>query len=582
LSAVTGGIVVIDNATHWFAGNNFSLNFNATVPVKNVLTVEAGKTLTIPSGITLTNNGTIINYGVISINGTLNNNTTILNVNSGTVTGTVNGNAPTPFTPLGNSVNLGTVSAPSVGEGWVFANNVCTVLNGADVVVTGTSAGQRRIDVASNATASLTLNDVSITGLLRNQTPLLLNLGAKVNLTIEGDNTLTGGLSRAGVQVQQGTEISIGGSGSLTASCTNYGGAGIGSKFFDSCGKITITGGTINATGGEGGSYAGGAGIGGGGGGIVFGSNGRGNGGDITISGGVVTATGNNGAAGIGGGALCMSSGTLSMDDYAVVFVSSLTTFAYNNQNLETNIDGVVKGILFNNITGTFYGNLVLPVDLTIPEGYSLTVPVQAGFTIPENITLYINGSLHNDGTIREEDGTTVFDGTFTGNKIVFSNFGGESVTEPSGTTLYNLAPLFAIYKNAGSPIYTIEAGSTGEGTIVGDLLTITKNGEFTIGLVTEEAQYYAAHELVTSTLIVEPIIGIEPFSQPGNLTAYTNNGRLHVNGLVEGKIWSVYNVMGALIYRDIANDIKADVPLLTNGMFIIYSEGKSVKVMNY
>jgi hypothetical protein len=42
-----------------------------------------------------------------------------------------------------------------------------------------------------------------------------------------------------------------------------------------------------------------------------------------------------------------------------------------------------------------------------------------------------------------------------------------------------------------------------------------------------------------------------------------------------------VYNTMGALIYRDMAKDVKADIPLLTSGIFIILSEGMSIKIHN-
>jgi len=570
----TGGILVAGNSTFWYGDNNFSLTHDVTVPSTNTLTINEGKTLTIPAGVSLTNNGVIFNYSGITINGTLTNNGTIINISSGSINGTVSGNAPITGTPLDNSINLSTLSTPQVGNGWVFANNVCTILNGADVTVTGTNSNQRRIEIAAHATANITLNDVSITGLGNNQTPMLLNSNATLNLTIEGNNTFSAGRSRAALQAAESTTLTINGTGSLTTTGGTYGGAAIGGAFCEGAGTITINSGTITANAVESGSYCGGAGIGGGGAGIIFFSfqGVGGTGGDITINGGVVTANGYTGAAGIGGGGEATKGGTLAMNGNGVVFVSSLI----NSANSATNTDGIVNGILFNDNIGTYYGESVtLTNNVTIPNGYSLIVPEQAILTIPAGKT------LHNNGMMREENGTIIFDGTFTGNKILFSNIGGVTDTEMDSVMPINIASLFTIYKNAGAPIYTIETGSTGEGTIVGDDLTVIKTGEFIIGLVTAEAQYYAAGEKVTSTLIVEPYIGIENLSHHGYLKAYTNNGWLHVNGLIEGKIWSVYNISGALIYRDIARDVKANIPLLTNGLFIIHSEGMSIKVIN-
>jgi len=643
----TGGIIVLGNTTYWYSSNNFTLTQNVTVPNTNVLTINEGKTLTIPAGMQLINNGLIINYSQITVNGTLTNNGTILNVNSGTITGTVSGTPPTATTPLGNSFNLATITSPQVGDGWILANNTCTVLDGAEVTITGTT--NRRIEVATHATANITLNDVSITGLGNNQTPLLVNTNATLHLTIEGINKLGAGRSRAALQAAENTTLTIDGSGKLTATGGAYGGAAIGGAFCEGAGAITINGGTITATSADGGSYCSGAGIGGGGAGIIFFSfqGVGGTGGDVTINGGVVTATGPAGAAGIGGGVYAGYGGKLDMNGNGVVFASSLT----NNENSNTNINGVVNGILFNGNIGTYYGESVtLTDDVTIPNGYSLIVPVQAIFTIPTG------KKLHNNGMIKEVDGTIIFDGTFTGNKILFNgNIGGANSTETYSTKPIDISTLFTIYKNAGEPVYSIEAGSTGEGSIVGNELLVTKCGEFKIGLITLEAQYYAAGAKVISNLTVKKAsydmsgitfedltvmydgqphsiyingdlpqgvsvnyenngqtkvgvyevsaifevddinynipetmkailtissVGVESFSK-GTLTAYTNNGILQVTGLQEGKIWSVYNTMGALIYRGVARAVKEEIPLLTKGVFIVQSEGQSLKVIH-
>ena len=107
-------------------------------------------------------------------------------------------------------------------------------------------------------------------------------------IILEGNNTVKGGGTYAGIYVPEGNTLTIRGTGSLTVT-GGSGGAGIGGNSEGSCGSIVISGGTITATGGSGG-----AGIGlGYSSGCVFG--------DITISGGTVTATGSGDAPGIGG-----------------------------------------------------------------------------------------------------------------------------------------------------------------------------------------------------------------------------------------------------------------------------------------
>jgi len=132
-----------------------------------------------------------------------------------------------------------------------------------------------------------------------------------VNLTLEGDNILTSGYERAGIEMASTATLTIDGTDkdSLTAT-GGHNGAGIGGKKGDDNsggdgengadgGTVTINGGTVNANG-----TSDGTGIGGGLGGYSSsgtGGNG-GSGGEITISGGTVNATGGIYGTGIGGG----------------------------------------------------------------------------------------------------------------------------------------------------------------------------------------------------------------------------------------------------------------------------------------
>ena len=75
--------------------------------------------------------------------------------------------------------------------------------------------------------------------------------GAKLNLILEGENTLKGGNMCAAIEVPEGCTLTISGNGSLTA--TGGEGAGIGASSLrnGSLGTIVIDGGDIKAYGGE-------------------------------------------------------------------------------------------------------------------------------------------------------------------------------------------------------------------------------------------------------------------------------------------------------------------------------------------
>jgi hypothetical protein len=149
----------------------------------------------------------------------------------------------------------------------------------------------------------------------------------KTNLTVSGDNSLTGANLCAGIGESPGASLVIDGgeTDSLTATGENQPGicnisgdvtinggkitavggdfsAGVGGYYGGNGGNVTINGGTVTAIGGgnQGLSNCGSsAGIGGGG--HVYNYYG-GNGGNVTITGGTVTAIGSGASAGIGGG----------------------------------------------------------------------------------------------------------------------------------------------------------------------------------------------------------------------------------------------------------------------------------------
>ena len=187
-----------------------------------------------------------------------------------------------------------------------------SVLTGSFTDEAGNIA-RKRI-VIDGTTVNLTIRDVSIDRSAWYATTAAIELinGAKLNLTLEGDNVLKGSIGGAGIGVGEDCTLTITAQsmGTLTAVGGSYygGAAGIGAngtgayagkprEVIQKFGTIIIEGGTVNA---EGGTYfyrgvleSSGAGIGGSG----YGSEGT-----IIIRGGVVNAVGGPGAAGIGGG----------------------------------------------------------------------------------------------------------------------------------------------------------------------------------------------------------------------------------------------------------------------------------------
>lgn len=211
--------------------------------------------------------------------------------------------------------------------------------------------------------------------------------------------TVNGGIGVAEGNVFSLYAQSVGGNmGTLTATSSQFGEAGIGGKPGNSGGNITICGGSIEAT-----SRKNGAGIGGGS---------EGSGGSVTISGGNVTATGGKyGAAGIGAGLegseVTFKTGA---NGHALIFANGGIGDKTNQKNW--------SGLIFEGDAGTIYGKQTLSGDLEITGNQILTVPEGSTLTVPQNVTLTCNTTLTNNGTITGS-GTLDGAGNLVGSGIV-------------------------------------------------------------------------------------------------------------------------------------------------------------------
>ena len=175
-----------------------------------------------------------------------------------------------------------------------------------DATITGSSTTHNILVNGVEATITISNLDIQIPLVKNDETAstwvpaIRLVNGAKLNLILEGENTLKGGDMCAAIEVPEGCTLTISGEGSLKATGGEGAGIGASSRRNGSLGTIVIDGGDIKAYGGE---MA--AGIGG---------SAEGGSGTIIINNGTVYAKGGYGSsprdiknvyggAGIGGGA---------------------------------------------------------------------------------------------------------------------------------------------------------------------------------------------------------------------------------------------------------------------------------------
>ena len=182
-----------------------------------------------------------------------------------------------------------TVNAGSGGQ-TVTQGSQVDVPDSAPVITGSSTENTVTINAEKDQTASVTLSGANIDGSTKGNAAVSTTGEGNVSIELDGDSTLKSGFSHAGLEKNNGGNLTIADedkNGKLTAE-GGHAGAGIGGGNRGTGSNITISGGEVEATGG-----IWGAGIGGG-------QNGSGN--NITISGGKVNATGGYAGAGIGGG----------------------------------------------------------------------------------------------------------------------------------------------------------------------------------------------------------------------------------------------------------------------------------------
>ena len=87
--------------------------------------------------------------------------------------------------------------------------------------------------------------------------------------------------------------------------------------------------------------------------------------------------------------------------------------------------------------------------------------------------------------------------------------------------------------------------------------------------------------EAVTVTVEFEALpTNSEDMQSVNPLRAWTYNGQLRISGLTAGKTMNIYGVNGVLVYQSVATSDEMDVPLDSNGIYIIESDNHTVRVL--
>lgn len=522
-----GGILVTrsPSITHWYGSrSDFETPMSLTIPEHYIMDVPEDKTFNVKPGTTLTNNGMVIQAGSI---GRYPPNPSY---------GNWEGNQPIANTQTHIDLSDNTPDTVS-GNRWEYdyVTGVYSIWSGANVTVSG-NAGEsnRRIEVKENAEdVSITLtSDTCITNHGVNSPALSIGESAKVTLTM-GDATssfFTGGTGCAGIQVPGAREellkdplggedfiqtipaatLTINGEGTMTTQGgTN--GAGIGA------GGDASSAGTLNMSGG-----------------IVFVSGLENN------SNATTDVAGNLGILFDGATGTVFGDFRLPMNleipkDYTLTVPDSVGLTIPSQITLTNNGTVIHRFGAIINIYGSRLSNKFTPEVQTWPVASEITygqqlsesvltggtASVEGRYSWAEDTTVKVPGGLYNaEFTPSSEHYEKLTEEVFvTVGKASVTNIGDAAVVTFAGEDLKlnDISGLFIIDSNAGTPKYSIEDGGTGEGSVSGNILTVTKAGTFIIGLTTDATENYLAGEKVTADLTVNKGTGAEVSSPTAN-----------------------------------------------------------------
>jgi len=314
----------------------------------------------------------------------------------------------------GNFINLSEENPPSSGTGWTYSNDVFTILDGANVTISGETTS-KCIKINTGATATITLDNAKIDATNNTSMAPFTVTSSNTTILLRGKSTVianknSSNSNHAGIEQNSEGTLIIDRSeeevGVLYAMGGRYA-AGIGGGLNKGCGTIIINDGIIFSTG----DTSRGSGIGGG----RYCS-----GGNITINGGIIAAIGVNPGAAIGRGdegtinSITINGGTVyaeawsgaaittgksqhtgtSIGPNAVVFMSSATEY-YGGQKDPAAVIYEYKGQDASFIDISEYSlSMDLLTDMTIPANHTLGIPTGGTITVADGVRLDNYGAI--------------------------------------------------------------------------------------------------------------------------------------------------------------------------------------------
>ena len=103
----------------------------------------------------------------------------------------------------------------------------------------------------------------------------------------------------------------------------------------------------------------------------------------------------------------------------------------------------------------------------------------------------------------------------------------------------------------------------------------------YMIARAKENDNYLAGAYLYNTARTALDLTGNGEIPEVNPLQAWFQNGVLYISGLTKGAVLAVYNISGVLLYQGVAGSETEEIPLAVQGVYIILSDGKTVKVTN-
>lgn len=329
----------------------------------------------------------------------------------------------------------------------------------------------------------------------------MIDGSSMVNITLKRNNFLSGGESKAGLEIGTFAETVIDGDGSLKVVSKN-GAAAIGGGGTNPCGVLVINGGYIVA---DGSGSSSGAGIGGGC---------NASGGTITINGGYVEAVGGEYSAGIGGGGSAGAGGNITINGGTVTATGGIYAAGIGGGRVGKCASviiggGSVKAVAGKNCKNAIGGGYGRPAaEITDSSGNKMTcvkIDAEAG---KGDLSLKLDGKMTGIRYAHPDDGCLYLylkDGEYSA--LVTSRYSKSAyftitVNNPDFTAEKTLAEMLALAD--GSALSLSGKLLKGDFSSVGNIKSQFTNSESKLfltdenGIETDDFEKFATGQVIT------------------------------------------------------------------------------------